>query len=94
MGNLISKDIAGKDVHKTINEKGITCDALSSEELQIVYRSVKEVGRLLNPHLFLPPLRKRISSDFKTLHPFPALVALMRPQRMYLKKVGFVILRY
>jgi hypothetical protein len=44
LGNRISKGIAGKDVRKTINEKGIACDAHSSEELQILYSSVKEVA--------------------------------------------------
>jgi hypothetical protein len=92
---------------QTINEKSIIVDALSRYALQILHRSNEEPteaespqtfkrgdSHLLNPYLFLPPLRKRISSDCKTLHPLPALVALMRPIRMYLKKVGFVILRY
>ncbi len=81
-------------VGQPIKEKGIAVDALSGYELQIIYGSNEGIRALLYLHEWVSPLRKRINSDFKTLHPFPALVAFMRPLRMYLKKVGLVILRY
>jgi hypothetical protein len=78
---------------QTLNEKGIAVDALLRYAISsqpFIYKGFP----LLKPYITLPPLRKRINSDFKTLHPLPAFVALIRPQRMYLKKVGLVILRY
>ena len=78
---------------QTLNEKGIVVDALLRYALSsqpFIYKGFP----LLKPYILAPPLRKRSNSDFKTLHPLPALVALIRPQRMYLKKVGLVILRY
>ena len=40
------------------------------------------------------PLKNLYSSDCRTLQPFPALIALILPSRMYFKKVGLEILKY
>jgi hypothetical protein len=45
-------------------------------------------------HLGNSPLKKRRSSDWRTLHPFPALMALILPRRIYLRNVGLEIFRY
>lgn len=40
------------------------------------------------------PFKNLYSSDYRTLQPFPALIALILPSRMYFKKVGLEILKY
>jgi hypothetical protein len=40
------------------------------------------------------PFKNRFNSDWRTLHPLPALMAFIMPSRMYLRNVGFEILRY
>jgi hypothetical protein len=40
------------------------------------------------------PVKNLYSSDCRTLQPFPALIALILPSRMYFKKVGLEILKY
>jgi len=45
-------------------------------------------------HWATSPLKNRFSSDWRILHPFPALIALILPARIYFKKVGLEIFRY
>ena len=40
------------------------------------------------------PFKNLCSSDWRTLQPFPALIALILPSRMYFEKVGLEILKY
>ncbi len=40
------------------------------------------------------PLKNRFNSDWRILHPFPALIALILPDRIYFKKVGLEIFKY
>lgn len=45
-------------------------------------------------HQLTSPLKNRCNSDWRILHPFPALIALILPRRIYFKKVGLEIFRY
>ena len=49
---------------------------------------------ILSYHQFTSPLKNRFNSDWRILHPFPALIALILPRRIYFKKVGLEIFRY
>src|SRR3972149_1441692 len=40
------------------------------------------------------PLTNRYNSDPRTLQPFPALMALILPRRIYFRKVGLEIFKY
>ena len=43
---------------------------------------------------FISPLKNRVSSDWRILQPFPALIALILPRRIYLRNVGLEIFKY
>jgi hypothetical protein len=62
----------------------------------IIHREKGDFQRegLAEFHWATSPLKNRFSSDWRILHPFPALIALILPERMYFKKVGLEIFRY
>src|SRR4030042_4050209 len=45
-------------------------------------------------HCATSPLKNRLNSDWRILHPFPALIALILPMRIYFRNVGLEIFRY
>ena len=49
---------------------------------------------LLPYHQLTSPLKNRSNSDWRTFHPFPALMAFILPSRQYFKNVGLDIFRY